>query len=247
MKTARAHHRSPSLLSRRRRWLTYAVLGGLWATGTAWLVLRYGMQRAGEFGPAPHPLQPWALRAHALFAFATLWLGGLLWAVAYRTDVAARTSARQRHPHRRIASAARRERISPLLHRRRSLADFGVNAALGDRAHRNRAVSDSPAARSTLARARAEIAPMFRSVLRAVAVNHRFRRAAATPIVGRPCRLAHSIPHRLPRMGAPHWGCAHANHRVEFEVAAVAREGRGRVPCNRRRYGRSRAAWHRPG
>lgn len=81
MKTARAHHRSPSLLSRRRRWLTYTVLGGLWATGAAWLVLRYGMQRVGEFGPAPHPLQPWALRGHALFAFATLWLGGLLWAV----------------------------------------------------------------------------------------------------------------------------------------------------------------------
>ncbi|HEY6985531.1 MAG TPA: hypothetical protein VH375_05580, partial [Rhodanobacteraceae bacterium] len=43
--------------------------------------LRYGFQRPGEFGPAPHPLQPWALRAHALFAFATLWLGGLLWVV----------------------------------------------------------------------------------------------------------------------------------------------------------------------
>jgi hypothetical protein len=81
MTPARVPHRAPSLLSRRRRWLTYTVLGGLWATGAAWLVLRYGMQRPGEFGPAPHPLQPWALRMHALFAFATLWLGGLLWAI----------------------------------------------------------------------------------------------------------------------------------------------------------------------
>ncbi|HEY6985080.1 MAG TPA: hypothetical protein VH375_03280, partial [Rhodanobacteraceae bacterium] len=63
-------HRAPSLLSRRRRWLTYVVLCGLWTTGVAWLALRYGFQRPGEFGPAPHPLQPWALRAHALFAFA---------------------------------------------------------------------------------------------------------------------------------------------------------------------------------
>ncbi len=32
----------PSLLSRRRRWLTYLTLGGLWTTGAVWLVLRYG-------------------------------------------------------------------------------------------------------------------------------------------------------------------------------------------------------------
>jgi hypothetical protein len=75
------HHRGPALLSRRRRWLTYLTLGGLWTTGVVWLVLHYGLQRAGEFGATPHPLQPWALRAHALFAFGTLWLGGLLWAV----------------------------------------------------------------------------------------------------------------------------------------------------------------------
>ncbi len=74
-------HRAPSLLSRRRRWIAYVVLGGLWSTGAAWLVLRYGFQQSGEFGTTPHPLQPWALRAHALFAFATLWLGGLLWVV----------------------------------------------------------------------------------------------------------------------------------------------------------------------
>jgi hypothetical protein len=81
MTPTRVPHRAPSLLSRRRRWLTYSVLGGLWATGAVWLVLRYGLQRPGEFGPAPHPLQPWVLRTHALFAFATLWLGGLLWAI----------------------------------------------------------------------------------------------------------------------------------------------------------------------
>lgn len=81
MITHRSEHRGPALLSRRRRWLTYTVLGALWATGAAWIVLRYGFQRTGEFGATPHPLQPWTLRAHALFAFATLWLGGLLWAL----------------------------------------------------------------------------------------------------------------------------------------------------------------------
>ncbi len=81
MTPTRAHARGPALLSRRRRWLTYGVLAGLWLSGAVWLVLRYFMQRHGEFGPSPHPLQPWLLRAHALFAFATLWLGGLLWAV----------------------------------------------------------------------------------------------------------------------------------------------------------------------
>jgi MFS family permease len=80
LKAAHAHHRA-ALLSRRRRWLTFAVLAGLWGTGVAWLVLRYGMQHQGEFGPSPHPLQPWALRIHALFAFTALWLGGMLWAV----------------------------------------------------------------------------------------------------------------------------------------------------------------------
>jgi hypothetical protein len=77
----RRNPRGPALLSRRRRWLTYLVLGGLWTTGAAWVVLRYGFERAGEFGATPHPLQPWALRAHALFAFAAIWLGGLIWAV----------------------------------------------------------------------------------------------------------------------------------------------------------------------
>lgn len=81
VKTMRVQHRSPALLSRRRRWIAYATLGALWLTGVAWLVLRYGMQRHGEFGPTPHPLQPWVLRAHALFAFATMWLGGWLWVV----------------------------------------------------------------------------------------------------------------------------------------------------------------------
>ena len=72
MMAPRSQHRAPALLSRRRRWLIYLTLGGLWTTGAAWLVLRYGFERAGEFGTTPHPLQPWALRAHALFAFGTL-------------------------------------------------------------------------------------------------------------------------------------------------------------------------------
>ena len=70
MKAAHAHHRA-ALLSRRRRWLTFAVLAGLWGTGVAWLVLRYGMQHQGEFGPSPHPLQ----RRIALVVAVVVWLG----------------------------------------------------------------------------------------------------------------------------------------------------------------------------
>lgn len=73
--------RSPRLFSRRREMLVYGVLGGLWLSGAAWLVLHYFLQRSGEFGPQPNPLEPWALKLHGAFAFGALWIGGLLWAV----------------------------------------------------------------------------------------------------------------------------------------------------------------------
>jgi hypothetical protein len=73
--------RGPTKLPRRRRLLVYAILFGLWASGAVWLLLHEFLQRKGAFGPEPHPAEPWVLKAHGAFAFASLWLLGLLWGV----------------------------------------------------------------------------------------------------------------------------------------------------------------------
>jgi hypothetical protein len=72
--------RGPIRLPPARRWSVYAIALGLWGSGAGWLVLRYLLRRQGPFGPETNPLEPWALKAHGAFAFATLWLMGLLWA-----------------------------------------------------------------------------------------------------------------------------------------------------------------------
>lgn len=71
----------PRLFSLPRVGLVYGVLGGLWISGVAWLLLHYFLQRAGDFGPIPHPLEAWTLKLHGALAFAALWTGGVLWAV----------------------------------------------------------------------------------------------------------------------------------------------------------------------
>lgn len=71
--------REPVRIKRGRRVLTYAVGLGLWLSGIAWLVFHYFLRTKTEFGPAENPLTYWWLAAHGLFAFATLWLFGLLW------------------------------------------------------------------------------------------------------------------------------------------------------------------------
>jgi hypothetical protein len=68
-------------LSPRRRQTLYAVFGGAWITGILWLVFHYFMMRQGQFGSEPQPLETWWLRLHGAFAFAALWIGGMLWAV----------------------------------------------------------------------------------------------------------------------------------------------------------------------
>lgn len=70
-------------LTRTRRTAVYAIAGGVWLTGAAWLVLHYFMQRQGTFGAEPNPLEWWSLAAHGLFAFASLCLFGLLWGVHF--------------------------------------------------------------------------------------------------------------------------------------------------------------------
>jgi hypothetical protein len=46
-----------------------------------WLLFHYFFVEQGEFGPRIHPLEPWWLKLHGAFAFASIWIFGLLWAV----------------------------------------------------------------------------------------------------------------------------------------------------------------------
>jgi len=72
--------RGPVRLSRPRRAGLTVVGVGLWLSGTAWILFHYFLTRPGQFGPSPHPLDPWWLRLHGAFAMAVIWSAGLLWA-----------------------------------------------------------------------------------------------------------------------------------------------------------------------
>ena len=64
------------------RRLGICVVGaGLWLTGGLWLIFHYFLQGPGAIGLSTHPLEPWWLRLHGAFAFASLWVLGLLWGV----------------------------------------------------------------------------------------------------------------------------------------------------------------------
>lgn len=71
--------RDPVHLGRPRKLLVYGAGLGLWLSGIAWLLLHYFARRQTEFGPAPHPLEHWSLVLHGAFAFAGLWVFGMLW------------------------------------------------------------------------------------------------------------------------------------------------------------------------
>jgi len=66
-------------IARTRRWQLYVVVIGVWFTGGIWLQFHYFMGRQGDFGPLENPLTPWWLRLHGAFAFAAIWIFGLLW------------------------------------------------------------------------------------------------------------------------------------------------------------------------
>jgi len=68
-------------IGRWRRWTLYFVGLGVWMSGGLWLLLHYCFARQGEFGPTTHPLEPWSLKMHGAFAFASIWVFGLLWGV----------------------------------------------------------------------------------------------------------------------------------------------------------------------
>lgn len=73
--------RKKRTLSRRRRWALYIIGSGVWLTGGLWLLFHYFLVKQGEFGPTTNPLEPWWLKLHGAFAFAAVWLFGLLWGI----------------------------------------------------------------------------------------------------------------------------------------------------------------------
>lgn len=58
-----------------RGWL-YLLIGVLWASGIAWLVLDLWFARAGEFGREPHPLCAPLLLLHGIVSLPVLYLAG---------------------------------------------------------------------------------------------------------------------------------------------------------------------------
>lgn len=66
-------------LGRSRRWQLYIIGIGIWLSGGLWLLYHYFLVQQGDFGPVENPLTPWWLRLHGAFAFASIWIFGLLW------------------------------------------------------------------------------------------------------------------------------------------------------------------------
>jgi hypothetical protein len=64
-----------------RRLALYIIGVGIWVSGGLWLLFQYFFVEAGEFGPKIHPLEPLWLKLHGAFAFASIWVFGLLWGV----------------------------------------------------------------------------------------------------------------------------------------------------------------------
>jgi hypothetical protein len=62
----------------------HVVFGLLFLSGAAWWALHRWGQVDGEFGPQPHPLEPWLIRVHGGAALAVLVLLGLLLPVHVR-------------------------------------------------------------------------------------------------------------------------------------------------------------------
>lgn len=60
-----------------RAWL-FGTFATAFVTGLAWWVLHRWFQVNGEFGPAPHPAEPWLIRLHGAAAMLSLLLLGSL-------------------------------------------------------------------------------------------------------------------------------------------------------------------------
>ncbi len=68
----------------------YLATAALVFSGALWLVLHYFMVKQGEFGPTPHPAEPWMLRIHGAAAMAGLIVYGSLLPIHVRRAWAVR-------------------------------------------------------------------------------------------------------------------------------------------------------------
>ena len=76
----------------------------LLATGVAWLLGHDVWLQQTPFGPQPHPLVAWLLRAHGALAWCVTVLGGVVWQAHVRP---AWRAVRRRASHRRRAGTSR--------------------------------------------------------------------------------------------------------------------------------------------
>ncbi len=59
-------HLKTARLADWQKWLLCLSGGGLWLSGTVWVLLHYFGQIEGEFGPSVHPLEPLMIKLHGL-------------------------------------------------------------------------------------------------------------------------------------------------------------------------------------
>ena len=76
--------RQPVRIDRPTRMALLIVGLGAWLSGGLWLLFHFFLTRQGEFGPQASPSEPWWLKLHGAFAFAAIWLFGLVWGVHIR-------------------------------------------------------------------------------------------------------------------------------------------------------------------
>lgn len=81
------------LMPRGRRLALYAIGIGAWLSGGLWLLSHYVVADREPFGRSAIVFEPWWLKLHGAFAFAAIWMFGLLWG----THVAAGWSGRRRY------------------------------------------------------------------------------------------------------------------------------------------------------
>ena len=79
MHRSKSHVHHPNL--RIERWHRHWVFGSLFvvfASGTAWLVARFFLRSASQFGESIHPLEPYAIKIHGAAAMLLLFFVGTL-------------------------------------------------------------------------------------------------------------------------------------------------------------------------
>ncbi len=71
------HHPNLRVERWQRRWI-FGVLLLSFASGAAWLVARYFLRSAGQFGESVNPIEPYAIKTHGAAAMLVLFFAGTL-------------------------------------------------------------------------------------------------------------------------------------------------------------------------